>query len=395
MFENLEETRDQMSLRCLMWRNLNKWQEYNDKWYQTQFSAIDTDAIATLSDKFAKECIRIEKNLDPNPIAEKLKNLVNTFKEAMPVVKALSSDKLMESHWTQIKGLIKKDFDIADPSFNLKSLIDLGVNEFQEEIVAISIQAVQEHKLRGDLAELEEIWRTTYFTLEIDPKTDVYLLSKLDDIFTILDESLASINMVLGSRFVKPLRSEAEQWKKWILTISEMVEEWQMCQNSWRYLETIFMKAADIKKNLPEETKKFEAVNKSFITLMAKTNKQANCLKIVKTLPFKTLDDLKANNKSIDEIQKSLDDYMTLKRKLFPRFYFLSNDELLDILANSSEILVIQGHLKTCFDNLVRIEVVDGETIKGMYSNEKEFVVFHKDVKARSPVEGWLENLQN
>ena len=168
-----------------------------------------------------------------------------------------------------------------------------------------------------------------------------------------------------------------------------------MCQNSWRYLETIFMKAADIKKNLPEETKKFEAVNKSFITLMAKTNKQANCLKIVKTLPFKTLDDLKANNKSIDEIQKSLDDYMTLKRKLFPRFYFLSNDELLDILANSSEILVIQGHLKTCFDNLVRIEVVDGETIKGMYSNEKEFVVFHKDVKARSPVEGWLENLQN
>ena len=85
---------------------------------------------------------------------------------------------------------------------------------------------------------------------------------------------------------------------------------------------------------------------------------------------------------------------MTLKRKLFPRFYFLSNDELLDILANSSDILIIQGHLKTCFDNLVRIEVVDGEAIKGMYSNEKEYVVFHKDVKARPPVEAWLENLQ-
>lgn len=90
--------------------------------------------------------------------------------------------------------------------------------------------------------------------------------------------------MVLGSRFVKPLRPEAEQWKKWILTISEMIEEWQNCQLNWRYLENIFMKAgaADIKKNLPDETKKFELVHKSFTQLMAKTVKQPGCLKIVR-----------------------------------------------------------------------------------------------------------------
>lgn len=230
VFENLEECREQMNLRCLMWNSLNKWQEYNDKWYKTPFAEIDTEAIATLSDKFAKNCIRIEKQLDPNPIAEKLKGLVNQFKEAMPVVKALSSDKLTENHWSQIKGLIKKDFDINDPSFDLKSLIDLNVNEYQEEIVAISIQAVQEFKLRGDLAELEDTWKGTSFQIEIDDKTDVPLLTKWDDLYTVLDESLANINMVLGSRFVKPLRDEAEQWKKWIITIADMVDEWNLCQ---------------------------------------------------------------------------------------------------------------------------------------------------------------------
>jgi hypothetical protein len=177
-----------------------------------------------LSEEFSKSCIRIEKNLDPNPIAEKLKSLVTTFKEAMPVVKALSTDKLGEHHWGQIKGLIKKDFDIADPNFDLKALIDLNVNEYQEEIVAISIQAVQEDKLRKDLQALEEVWRVTSFIIEIDDKTECPILIKLDDIFTVLDESLANINMVLGSRFVKPLRAEAEQWKKHILTISDMIE---------------------------------------------------------------------------------------------------------------------------------------------------------------------------
>ena len=200
--------------------------------------------------------------------------------------------------------------------------------------------------------------------------------------------------MVLGSRFVKPLRSEAEQWKKWIFTINDMIEQWQMCQLNWRYLENIFMRAADIRKSLPDETKKFEQIDKYFKTLMAKTTKQPNCLKIVKAHPFKTLDELLANNAILDDIQKSLDDYMTLKRKAFPRFYFLSNEELIDILANSQNVQVIAGHLKTCFDNLVKIDIQDdNETIKGMKSNEGELVPFVKDVKARGLVEVWLDAL--
>ena len=97
----------------------------------------------------------------------------------------------------------------------------------------------------------------------------------------------------------------------------------------------------------------------------------------------KILDELVQNNHILDEVQKSLDDYMTLKRKAFPRFYFLSNDELIDILANSSDLAIIQQHLKTCFDNIVKLEIVDGETLKGMYSGEGELVPFQKDVKAR------------
>jgi len=69
---------------------------------------------------------------------------------------------------------------------------------------------VQEDKLKKDLLALEEVWRVTSFSIETDEKTETPILVKLDDIFTILDESLANINMVLGSRFVKPLRAEAE-----------------------------------------------------------------------------------------------------------------------------------------------------------------------------------------
>jgi hypothetical protein len=62
------------------------------------------------------------------------------------------------------------------------------------------------------------------------------------------------------------------------------------------------MKAADIRKSLPDETKKFEGIDKFFKTLMAKTQKNPYCLKIVKTIPFRTLDDLTTNNAILDDI---------------------------------------------------------------------------------------------
>lgn len=86
---------------------------------------------------------------------------------------------------------------------------------------------------------------------------------------------------------------------------------------------------------------------------------------------------------------------METKRQAFPRFYFLSNDELIDILANSQNLKVIQGHLKTCFDNIVKIDIKDEEIVEAMNSNEKEKVPFKKPVKARGMIEVWLEQLQN
>ena len=129
---------------------------------------------------------------------------------------------------------------------------------------------------------------------------------------------------------------------------------------------------------------------------MAQTNKNPNCMKIVKSslLQKPSLKQkLEHFNAELDDCQKKLEEYMEQKRRLFPRFYFLSNDELIDILANSQNMDIVQGHLKTCFDNIITIDILD-EEIKAMNSNEKEKVPLKKPQKVRGAIEGWLMTLQ-
>ena len=307
---------------------------------------IKVDEISTTSDNYQKIANRLLRTLPANPIVEELKELVETFKEAMPIVKACRAEELLPEHWEAINDLIPNGkIDIEREDFTLLSLIELEVNEYQDDIVAISRRAIGEAKLKIDLTKLQELWKAQLLAVKpYKDKDQVFVLDQVDDLYTFLDENLANINMIRGNQYKAVVEKEAEKLRKDLITMNSVTEDLLTLQKSWMYLENIFS-SSEIKKVLQAESAAFDKIDTFFKTTMKVADNIKSAQKFLQK-QSKLLDQLKQYNESVDYIMKMLAQFLEQKRGAFPRFNFLSDDELLEILAKQTEPEKIQGFLK-------------------------------------------------
>jgi len=198
-----------------------------------------------------------------------------------------------------------------------------------------------------------------------------------------------------GSPFAKFMLEEIGNWEVMLMRTQDNLDKWLKVQATWMYLQPVFS-SEDIINQMPIEGRKFKDVNIAWCALMERINKNPNALDVVQIEEMGQI--LKSADDKLETVQKGLNDYLESKRGLFPRFFFLSNEELLEILSETKEPLRVQPHLKKCFEGINGLKFDEEKKIHGMYSIEGEYVPFTRvidPIASKGAVEDWLVQVED
>lgn len=199
-------------------------------------------------------------------------------------------------------------------------------------------------------------------------------MASLDDIQSLLDDHILKSQSMRGSPFIAALGKRATDWEEKLINMQDILDVWVKVQSAWMYLEPIFM-SEDIMRQMPVEGAKFKAVrttsqltrwkllnvvfppqiDKIWRKIMHDINEDS---RVIQATDYPNLlDTLRGAFVDLEKVQKGLNTYLEKKRLFFPRFFFLSNDEILEILSETKDPKRVQPHLRKCFEG-VRLHAI-------------------------------------
>ncbi|RYY33023.1 hypothetical protein EON62_04690, partial [archaeon] len=271
-------------------------------------------------------------------------------------------------------------------------------------IEEVCVNASKEFSLERALDRMETEWQPVVLDLKPYSTSGTHILAgaSSEEVQALLDDHIVKSSTMAASRYAKALESRIKTWMSNLTEIQSVLDMWLKVQSTWLYLSPIFS-SDDIMHQMPVEGTRFQQVDSTWRALMRGAVADARALHALRQPSM--LDLLTESHELLEKILKGLNDYLEAKRLIFPRFFFLSNDELLEILAETKDPQRVQPHLRKCFEGIASLQFDPNNFIEAMISAEGERVKFApapeaggrliNPADARGNVELWLLQVES
>jgi dynein heavy chain len=327
-----------------------------------------------------------------------LNDRVRNMNTILPLISYLHSEYMQERHWKKLMATTQQEIAFKSPSFCLADLIRLELHKYSEEVTELVDGAQKESKIENKLNTIQACWDDQVF--DFKEYKDVPVLGALDETVEFGEQHAMELMAMLSSKDVEEFKDRVLHWQKTLKTVDSVIGIWVKVQRAWQRLEPIFLASADIRAQLPDDTRRFEQVDAAFKEMMREAREEPG---VVAACTWEGREGLLQEFLTeIELCQKALAEYLGQKRKIFARFYFVSEQALLDILSNGTNPEKVDEYLGDCFDGLKALDFIRGPGIarpaksaKGMVSKEREYVAFGDSTfHCAGPVENYLCDLE-
>jgi len=392
------ECREDLGLVKVFWDCVAMISSYFDEWKKIKWDDILTESMEDVTKKFKQEVRSMDKKIRQDFAAyASLLQTVNDILGAIPVIGDLRLECMRERHWEQIVLICKVDIDVnAIHKLTFKKLLDMKLHEFVEDVSEIVDRAQKEEKIERNLKMLKTNWADLEFEFTPYNDTELNLVKVAEETFETLEDNQVLVQNMASSRFVGQFQEEVLVWQKQLATVAEVLQILSEIQRTWSYLEDLFIGSDEVKRELPEDAERFVGIDEGVKEVLRDCEESPNLVKRCNVEGFYTF--LENLQHQLELCEKSLVDFMEAKRRAFPRFYFVSTKDLLDILSNGNRPEQVMEHIPKIFQMINKLDLKDdtdaeGHDMKiglGMYDPRDEYVPFAKQCPLSGKVELWM-----
>ena len=294
----------------------------------------------------SKEFPEIAKDL---ALFQTVMNNLRLYDRVLSVLQQLNVKYLRSRHWAKISNLVGVDLPLEDLEFSVSALIAERTVSAKPEIEDVVTIAEKEYNVETKLADMEEYWEQVSIPFSIWSTYDLPLIEGASALLEQLEDGLLTLQAFNRMNSAIPFETRINDLLSKLSTASDTFQLWLRVQAMWLSLEPVFA-SGEITSQIPVEAKRFSKLNKQWKSLMSQ-------LKTNTKLLFFCLDNateqyLRTLLTGLQKCQNSLQMYLDRKRVAFPRFYFLSDNSLIQVLSCGHHVKAIVRPLTEMFPGL-------------------------------------------
>lgn len=309
-------------------------------------------------------------------LVEHLRVSIVDYLHKLHLIGELSYSYVKAHHWHQILGLLGAVNFVSNTGILVTdgSTITLGflrsrnVWDFETQIQEITRRAQHDSVTEKKLEEMKKrlfqatlpLLRTGDF-YELDSPVATHLLRSFEDeLLTI--QSLGQITTSVQ------LHSSLVMWAEEITRYQEVLDLWISAQHDWTKLSLVFC-LPDVQQSVSGATYEFQSLDRKWKSMMNAARGASSltiCLREVISLAF-----LSNSRATFEKLWKQLHSYLTDKRRFFSRLNFLSDDDLLQLIASARYPTKLSHLISKCYPGIhsLRISALGGSSLVKRVSN--------------------------
>lgn len=445
-FSKLDDIAEEMDPYEQLWKTVREFREMNSRWLRSNIYELQaTEGMRTIH-QMLSIISNVSKLLQLNSAAaaitaDLVKKQMTDFRENIRLVAAILNPSMKERHLKEVSTLVALTLDLQEPVTLLK-LLENGAFDHLLRIIEISSNATQEKHVEQILQNIDAEWKEVQFTFKspfytaLQPETkqkattsasplllpssrmEEYSMTlrlakvSVENIKMLIDDHQQRLQTLLCMQHAIPFTHEITSWQLFMNNVLFVADQATLNQRLWKSLGPYF--SANIVDQSSKEAKSFEKADQLHRSIINTIRNMPVCAELILRTQRHTVDtakaeasdlliDLKTCHALLEDVKECLRVGLESKRAAFPRFFVLSDRELVSVLASHfpsnnlpANSRVFWSSIARCFPGVHHVNLNAAKEITALVSHAGEQMSIGAPIDtASTSMLTWLSKLES